>query len=113
MRAGRLIKRVTFQREAATDDDGGGQAVSWGNITGLVRISATFMPERGRERIEAGRLEAAIAGVLQIRSFTLSRTVTEKDRVLIDDIPHQIRAIVNPDQRNEMLDMTVERGVAS
>ena len=112
MRAGRLNKLVTFQRESTSDDGGGGQVVTWVNITGLVRISASFTPERGRERLEAGRLESAVAGVLRMRSFTLARTITEKDRVMIDDIPHIIRAIVNPDGRNEQLEMTIERGAA-
>lgn len=112
MRAGRLNKKVTFQRSSSVSDGGGGGAVSWANITGLVRVSASYTPERGRERIEADRLEAASAGVLRMRSFELSRTITELDRVLIDDIPHQIRSVINPDQKNAELEMTVERGVA-
>lgn len=112
MRAGNLVKRVTFQREATVDDDGGGQSVSWADISGLVRVSASFAPERGRERLEAGRLEAAVAGRLWMRSFALARTITEKDRVMIDDVPYVIRSIVNPDGRNIELEMTVERGAA-
>lgn len=110
MRAGRLNKRVTFQRETTADDGGGGQVVTWANISGLVDIAAGFTPERGRERLESGRIAAATAGVLRIRSFTLSRTITEKDRVMIDDIPHVVRSISNPDQKNRELEMTVERG---
>lgn len=112
VKAGRLVKKVTFQREETVADDGGGQAVTWVDIAGLVRVSASFMPERGRERLEAGRLEAAVAGRLWMRSFALARTITEKDRVMIDDVPYVIRSITNPDGRNIELEMTVERGAA-
>lgn len=112
MRPGRLVKKVTFQREQTADDGGGGQEVTWASITGLVRVSASFTPERGRERLEAGRLEAAVAGRLWMRSFAAARGVTEKDRVMIDDVPYVIRSITNPDGRNIELEMTVERGAA-
>ena len=113
MRAGFLRRRVTFQRETVVSDGGGGGTASWANIAGLVSISANFRPERSRERLEAGRIEAAVAGTLRIRSFVLSRTITAADRVLIDSVPYQIRAIINPDGQNIELEMTVERGVAT
>lgn len=113
MRAGRLNQRVTFQQESTVPDGGGGQTVSWLNVAGLVSIAAEFRPERGRERLEAGRLEAANAGTLRIRSFALSRSITEKHRVLIDTVPYQVRSIVDPDGRREMLELLVERGVAT
>lgn len=110
MRAGSLNKRVTFERRRAIDDGGGGGGIVW---EAFLTVWGGLRPERGRERLEAGRLEAVVAGVLQVRSSSDARGVTEADRVVIDNVPHQIRAIVNPDQRNRMLEMTVERGVAS
>ena len=112
MRAGLLRRRVTFQRETIVSDGGGGGTASWSNIAGLASISAHFRPERSRERLEAGRIEAAVAGTLRMRSFVQSRSITTADRVIIDLVPYEIRAITNPDGMNIELEMTVERGVA-
>lgn len=109
MRAGRLRKRVTFQAETRTGDGGGGSARGWGDD---LEVWGEFQPQRGREQLEAGRLEAALAGVLRVRSSSETRLVTEKHSVLIDGARFQIRTIANPDGKNDMLEMTVEKGVA-
>lgn len=113
MRGGKLDKHVTFQRETEVSDGGGGGDKTWTNITGLVRISASVVFERGRERLEAGRIEAAVNGVLKIRDFALARTITEKDRAVIDDVPHQIRSITPPSRTIREIEMIIERGVAT
>jgi SPP1 family predicted phage head-tail adaptor len=109
MPAGPLRKRVTFEREMRTEDAGGGAAVAWGDP---LTVWGQFQPERGAERLSSGRLESALAGVLRIRSSDAARQITADQRVTIDGIAHQIRSIANPDQRNRMIEMTVERGVA-
>ncbi len=110
MRAGALNKRVTFQREVRVDDGSGGSSrefvddfTVWGGVA----------PERGSERLEAGRLEASQSGILRVRSSSTTRSVDESWRVLIDNVPHQIRGAANPDQRNRMIELIVERGVAT
>lgn len=110
MRAGQLNKRVTFQTATETSDGGGGGSTSWG---GNVTVWGQFRPERGRERLEAGRLESAEAGVLTVRSSEATRAITSAYRVLIDSIPFNIRAVSNPDQRNKAIEMVVEKGVAT
>jgi len=110
MRAGRLNKRVTFQRAVFDDDGGGGGAATW---TPLVTVWGSFSPERGRERLEAGRVSSALGGVLTVRSASETLVITTADRARIDDVPYQIRSISNPDQRNRNLEMVVESGVAS
>ncbi|WP_119270860.1 phage head closure protein [Taklimakanibacter deserti] len=109
-RAGTLNKRVTFQHELRTPDGGGGFAREWSEIA---TVWGGFSPERGSERLEAGRLEGSLFGVLRVRSSPTTRTVKVADRVKIDGVDHQIRSISNPDQRNRMLDILVERGVAT
>lgn len=110
MRAGRLRKRVTFQAETRVDDGGGGSSRGWGDD---LEVWGEFQPQRGREQLEAGRLEVALAGVLRVRSSSETRAITEKHSVVIDGERFQIRTIANPDGRNTMLEMTVERGVAT
>lgn len=109
-RAGNLNKRVVFQRKVVTPDGGGGHSKEWAI---LVEVWGGFAPERGSERLEAGRLEGSLFGVLRVRSSPTTRTVTVDDRAIVDGVAHQIRSISNPDQRNRMLDILVERGVAT
>lgn len=105
----RLRKRVTFQRESRTADGAGGYALAW---TTLCSVWGQNAPERGRERVAAGRVEADLTGILTVRSSTKTRAVTTSDKVLIDGVAHNIRSISNPDQGNRFLEMVVERGVS-
>jgi SPP1 family predicted phage head-tail adaptor len=110
MPAGRLNKRVAFQRAVKVADGGGGSTTTWETF---LTVWGGFFPERTRERLEAGRLESAVAGRLTVRSSDDTRALTTAHRVVIDGYAHQIHAIVNPDQRDKYLDLTVERGVAT
>lgn len=110
MTAGPLRKRVVFERQTVTSDGGGGGSVTWST---LLTAWGGFAPQRGRERINNGRLAESVAGVLTVRSSSDSRGVTSADRVKIDGVPYQIHSITNPDQRNQYLEMTVERGAAT
>lgn len=108
---GALRDRVTFYRETELPDGGGGTVHGWAVIAGLVDIRGRFMPERSYERIEAGRMQSAVLGTLKVRSFALMRTVTAADICLINDQTYAIRAITNPDRKNQYIEMTIERGV--
>lgn len=109
MAAGPLRDRVTFQREVRTTDAGGGAATIWQND---LTVWGGFRPERGRERLEAGRLESAVAGVLRVRSSTDTGAITAANRVLIRGEQYQIRTADNPDRKNQYIEFVVERGVA-
>lgn len=108
--AGQLRKRVTFQVETRVPDGGGGFSETWG---GDIVVWGQLVPERGSERLEAGRLEAALGGVLRIRSSSETAVITEAYTVKIDGQRYQIRSISNPDQRGKVLEMVVEKGVAT
>lgn len=110
MDAGRLNKRVTFERNVTAPDEGGGSTSAW---TGVATVWGGFQPERGRERLEAGRLEAAVAGTLTVRSSSMTRAIDASCRVVIDGDRYAIRSIVDPTQKREWLEMVVEKGVAS
>jgi SPP1 family predicted phage head-tail adaptor len=106
--AGALDKRVTFQTPGKTPDGQGGNVVGWANV---LTVWGEFVPERGAERLEAGRLQEAAAGILRIRSSSASRAIGPSHRVLIAGIAHQVRSIADPD--NQFRELVVERGVAS
>jgi len=108
MRGGLLRKRVTFERRVRTSDSGGGGAITWST---LATVWGGYTPERGIERLDAGRLQGETMGILRVRSSDTVDAITVADRVLIDSVSHQIRSITQPDQRGKALEMVVERGV--
>ncbi len=108
MRSGLLNKRAAFERRMLVDDNAGGNTEAWAP---LVTVWAQFAPERGRERIQAGRLDAALAGVLRIRSSIESRGIVVTDRATIDGHVYNIRSIANPDQRGRVLELAIESAV--
>ena len=112
MRAGRLRSRVRFEAERrVSDNQGGAEPGKWRLITAC---PGEYLPETGREAIAAGHLEGSTLGRLRVRySRQLATDLNTSARVLIDDVPHQIREIHQPDnQRNRMFELIVEKGVA-
>lgn len=107
MSGGQLRDRITFERFTQISDGAGGFIEDW---TTLFSCRGAFMPERSRERLEAGRLESAVAGTLKVRSSAALRDVTAGDRAMVNGEPYAIKAVTNPDRRGKYLDMTVERG---
>lgn len=114
MSAGRLRGRVTFEQEVKSPDGGGGASIEWGNG---FSVWGGFKPERGQERMEAGRLQASLAGVLTVRGSSKVDRVTEDWSVLISvrgiESRYQIRSISNPDERGKYIEMSVEKGKAN
>jgi SPP1 family predicted phage head-tail adaptor len=110
MPAGRLRKRVRFEREVRNPDGAGGYSLTW--IEFLI-VWGGLQVERGRERLDGGRTTDNVGGVLTIRSSTEAREITAATRVVIDEEVWNVRSVTNPDQRNKHLEMVVERGVAT
>lgn len=111
--AGQLRARCVFQAETQVPDGGGGYELGWAAITGGA-VRGRYLPASLREDVRSGRLEAAEAGVLTVRSSTVTRALTSANRVLIDGVVFTIRGgPTDFDQQRELLDFKVERGVAS
>jgi len=108
---GRMRDTASFYRLNSTAD-------AYGNATS--GFAATpFLTRRGHleislggERDEAGRLQSEVGAVLTVRADNETETVTEADKVTIDGVDFQIRAIVNVDRKGRFLRMRLERGVA-
>jgi SPP1 family predicted phage head-tail adaptor len=110
MPAGRLNRRVRFEEEVRTPDGAGGYSLAWALI---LEAWGGLQLERGRERVDAGRLADAIAAILTIRSSVEARGLTAANRVTIDGEPWNIRSVANEDQHNKYLSMVVEKGGAT
>lgn len=105
MRAGTLNKRATFRSLVSTPDGAGGSTLS---LADYVTVWAQLSPERAREKIQQGRIADNQAGVLRVRSSTATRLIDGKYRVVVDGVTYNVRAHINPDQRNDMLEFAVE-----
>lgn len=110
MPIGRARKRARFEEKVRTPDGAGGNAVAWSEIA---TVWAWLAPERGRERLDGGRLESNVGAVLQVRSLSATRSVVPENRVVIDGVVWNVRSITNPDQHDRWLEMVIERGVAT
>lgn len=107
MAAGRLNQRITFRSEVQASDGAGGYGLTW---TDLTTVWGSFKPQRGSEKVEAGRLAENLAGVMRIRSSATTRQIAAGYIAVMDGDTYNIRSVSNPDQRNRFLEMTVERG---
>ena len=106
--AGRMRDRVTFKTNVVADDGSGGQISTWVEIS--PPVWGQYTPNRGKERSEGDRIQAVGDGILKVRYSAIMATVTEADIAVINDVELQIRSIENPDRRNRMLEMVVQRG---
>lgn len=108
--AGRLDERVTFYRRAVVTPRAGNER---GAFAPLVTLWAEFLPERGRETLQAGRAVDVRAGILRVRDSDTARGITSADRVRIRGIDHRIATVALPTRRSGIIEMTVEASLQS
>jgi SPP1 family predicted phage head-tail adaptor len=108
-RAGQMRDRITLQRETEVSDGGGGYELGWFTVA---TVWGQLMPERGNERVENGRMEASVGAVLRIRYSSDVAEVSAGWRAVVDGEEYNIRSVTQPDRRNRIIEMTVDRGVA-
>ena len=111
-----MMKYVTFKRDTGAIGVGGSRERVWTPLEGLVRVPASYTPERGRERVQAGRLQSQTAGMITVQGCNAIRGVTSADIVVVHeqsgDVDHVIHAITNPDQNQALYELTIETGVS-
>lgn len=113
---GSMNKLATFQRDTGVPGVGGSKKRHWTALPGLERVPVEYKPERGRERVQAGRLEASAAAIVTIQDCRAVRGLTPADIVVVHeeagDVPHRIDSIGNPDQRSRDVEIVAVRGVS-
>ena len=112
-----LTHFVRFERQSSADDGHGNTVAAWETISGLSEVGVRFWPEKGRERIEAGRLEATMLGTLTVRFTDTVAAVTAADRVVFLSGGYagkafQIRSEPVPTPNRTEIDFVIESGVA-
>lgn len=109
-RAGQFRDRAAFQAEQKVADGGGGSTVAWQT---QFTVWAHLIPQRSREQIEAGRLESSTLATLRVRYSSDTAQITSEWRAVVDAVPYNIIAVSQPDRRQRIVEMSVERGVAT
>jgi len=112
---GSMNKLATFMRDTGAVGPGGSKARNWTPLPGLARVPIEYKPQRGRERVAAGRLESAALAYITIQDCAAVRDLTAADIVVVHeqsgDVPHRIYSLDNPDQRSRDVEIVAERGV--
>lgn len=97
--AGRLNKRVILQTVSNGSDGGGGVTETWNDTTTLW---AHIDELSGGERYEANQIASGLTHKVTIRYRTAT---TPQQRLKYGTRILKIESVINPDQRNEMLEL--------
>lgn len=107
---GRKTNRVAFYRPDATGsfgDETDGYA-----DTPYCERWCEYVPQSGRERMEAGRLEASTLAIIRLDKDSTTETITAADKAEINGVPHQVRSNpISRGVRDRMIEIEVEEGV--
>ena len=107
--------RVSFEQETRVADGGGGWLSSWSverSCWGRVE------PLRGRELLQAQQLQHAVSHKITIRHVAAVAAyhrdgVLDRRRISFRGRAMRILAIVNPDERDEFLEILAQEGTAA
>jgi head-tail adaptor len=112
--AGTIDGRVRFDRVVLADDGFGNvETTGW---TEIVSRWVRVKPEKGRERVEAGRLESTMRGVVVVRRCGVTQAITAADRAVFIAGPYSgkvvnIRSLM-PGADSTYIEIIFEEGVA-
>lgn len=101
-----LRHRVTIQREARTADGAGGYTLDWSDVA---TVWARIEPRKGAERLRAMQVQDTVNHRVTIR---YRAGVTAAMRLVFGTRVFDIRAVINPDERDRWLELMCEEGVA-
>ena len=99
MRAGLLKHNITIQEEVETPDGMGGFSVSWSDV---FNARAAIWPLSSKESLDSMKLELQVTHKIRIRYRS---GITAKNRILFGTRTFNIISLINPDERNRMLDI--------
>ena len=111
MARARLFRdRVTFQRMSSTAD-------VYGNVTGdwfdHASRYAHFIARLGKEDIEQGALQDVAVATMRVRADAITAAITTADRVFARGIYWAITSIMQVSSRGDLLEMKLEKGIAT
>jgi SPP1 family predicted phage head-tail adaptor len=105
-----LRHRIVIEAGQPASDGGGGGAGFWTNPLPVARAWAHIEPLRGREALASMKLESRITHRITLR---YRAGISAAMRVAFKGRYFNIRAVINPEERNEILELLCEEGVAT
>jgi len=107
MRAGIIRHKVVIQQNVPTEKDSyGAEVEDW---TEYATVWAAIEPVRGREFWDSQQVNAEVTGKITMRYLS---GVTPKMRVKHGDRYFEILAVINPEEKNEELQLMVKESVS-
>ena len=110
VRAGRYRARAELQRMASTIDAYGNTTGNW---SALATRSAHILERLGKEEIQGGAISDVRSATMRVRADSITRGLTAADRVSSRGQIWAIRSIAQVDAQDNVLELLIERGVAS
>ena len=107
--ASRLTQRITIEEPNEVSDGAGGYSISWSAVD---TVWAEIVPSRGvngKERLADAQLQSINKYKITIRYIN---NINQKMRVVWGAKTFNIRAVIDPDQHQERLEIIAEEGVA-
>lgn len=105
----RFANKITLQHYAKVSDGGGGYTHTWADLTKNATVWADVIAKSGRESMNEGRTEARFMVLFTIYNRD---DLDERDRIMWNGTPYNIRGIRREGQRELRLVIEAERGVA-
>lgn len=107
MASSRLKHRLSLEQEVLSSDGVGGYTKSW---EVLAELWAEIRPLGGLEAFFTGRLNAKATHKIRLRYRS---GVTTAMRLVFGERVFNIRSVHNIDEKNDMLELLAEEGVAT
>ncbi|MDX1922676.1 MAG: phage head closure protein [Alphaproteobacteria bacterium] len=104
---GTYRQRLYVQQENPVADTGGGNAMAWTTIN---TIWASIEPVSGNEQMIAGKPSGTVTHRIHTR---YDATITPAMRLMLGSRIYNIRSIKNIQERNRVLEILAEEGVAT
>lgn len=104
MNAGELDRRITLQRLTETDDGYGTVASGWNT---LATVWAKLMPILGAEKLQALENAGTARRKFKIRRSPTVVDLNAKDRLVYNDVNHDIADVSEMDRDFLIIDATV------
>lgn len=106
--SGMLRHVVDFQSQGKTSDGQGGNVLAWQTFAPGVR--GFLKPLSGRERLQAGRLEANVTHLFYTR---YRADIKAEHSLLYGTRRMQVRTVINVEEANKWLEISLEEGVTT
>lgn len=105
MRAGQLRHMITIQEQTDVSDGMGGFSTTWSDEFSM---SAAIWPLSSKESLDAMKLELVVTHKIRIRYRS---GITSKNRIKFGTRIFNIVSLINPDERNIMIDMLASEDI--